>query len=235
MASTIRCPDCLKCAHCDYAEAPTLVLKLALVKLRLVCAQISADNEAPQPQTQAYMELRFSFQSFAADPSVSASLLTCSVCEMRVHSECLDPPLEMPFPTDWVCHECRLCRCCGTVRPQDMGEADDVKGKLVGIARAERVLQPLWQPRTVAESGRGLPPAILWRKFAAVRLALPTSLPCSSPSLQSAPGALLSRSVCRALARLSTGRRIAHRPLPVADVAFSVSVTTVPCVTAPQT
>ena len=109
-----RCLDCLKCEHCGLfgakgmrpAEQP----------------QAEADETDSEPTTTSPSTTIGGTSSAPAGGGLllqslrsPADMLTCDVCDVRVHRQCLDPPIsdeQAAITGGWVCRHCLKCRSC---------------------------------------------------------------------------------------------------------------------------
>ena len=98
-----RCLDCLRCEHCGMLGAKSL-----------------------RPQ-QAGEEAKESAKQLQSAEVIRAptELLTCDVCDVRAHRQCLEPamPDSLTVTGGWICRSCLQCRSCEASQ-QEMEKPD---------------------------------------------------------------------------------------------------------------
>ena len=110
-----RCLDCLKCEHCGLFGAKGM---------RPVDAQVEADGADDELSFVGTAPAMSGTSGGASDGGLSlqslrspADMLTCDVCDVRVHRQCLAPSIsdeQAAITGGWVCRHCITCRSCGT-------------------------------------------------------------------------------------------------------------------------
>ena len=109
-----RCLDCLKCEHCGLFGARGM-RPVEQQEADADGADAEALVNAPSTNGTTAPGASDGGQSLQLLRS-PADMLTCDVCDVRVHRQCLDPPIsdeQAAITGGWVCRHCLKCRSCG--------------------------------------------------------------------------------------------------------------------------
>ena len=140
-----RCLDCSKCEHCGAFGAK-----------EMRPPEVAEDEEGQERKSSEAPVL-----TVLRAPS---DLLTCDVCDVRVHRQCVEPAVPDDFAVEggWVCRACLQCRSCGDSqvqmeqpgyerKPEDeevrREEADDNDGTLEPMLDGQGETKKVWKKR----------------------------------------------------------------------------------------
>ena len=100
-----RCIDCLRCEHCGAFGAKELRPR-----------ELSEEEEAALGPAAAR-----GGEQVLTMLRAPTDFLTCDVCDLRVHRQCVEPAIpddHLPIDGGWVCRTCLQCRSCGDTQTQ---------------------------------------------------------------------------------------------------------------------
>ena len=124
-----RCLDCLKCEHCGLLGAKGMrPADVSQAELDGADSELSVNGSPATngtPGTDPAGDLVLLALRSPAD------MLTCDVCDIRVHRQCLEPPIsdeQAAIVGGWICRHCLKCRSCAvTAFPKERTEEEPTK------------------------------------------------------------------------------------------------------------